>query len=67
MEEFAYCQGAQCTGGYQREFQGSLSLDNVEMRYFGQNGLQYGIEVAGLGDRGHSVNISNVAMNRGYF
>lgn len=68
MEDFAYCEsGERCTGGYQREFRGVMTLDNVEMRYFGQNGRHYGIEVADLGDHGALVNISNVAMNRGYY
>jgi parallel beta-helix repeat protein len=43
-----------------------MDLDNIELRYFGQNNLRAGVELIDLRDAG-SVNISSVAFNRGYF
>jgi hypothetical protein len=53
--------------GYRREFAGNMQLDNVEMRYFGQNNLRAGLELVNLRDKGANVSVTNVAMNRGYF
>ena len=57
----------QCRDGYRREFAGSMQLDNVELRYFGQNNLRAGLELVNLGGNGANVSVTNVAMNRGYF
>jgi hypothetical protein len=53
--------------GYRRQFAGNMQLDNVEMRYFGQNNLRAGLELVNLRDKGANVRVTNVAMNRGYF
>jgi hypothetical protein len=67
-EEFIACDAyLQCTSGYRREFAGTMHLDNVEMRYFGQNNLRAGLELVNLRGKGANVIVTNVAMNRGYF
>jgi len=67
-EDYTLCdQYLQCQAGYRRKFSGRLELDNVEMRYFGQNNLRAGIEVLGLGEAGVNVSITKTSMNRGYF
>jgi len=67
-EEFIACDAyLQCTSGYRREFAGTMHLDNVEMRYFGQNNLRAGLELVNLRGKGANVSVTNVAMNRGYF
>ena len=67
-EEYVSCDPyMQCREGYRRAFAGSLQLDNVEMRYFGQNDLRAGLELKNLREGGANVSITNVAMNRGYY
>ena len=67
-EEYTVCDAyLQCQDGYRREFAGSMQLDNVELRYFGQNNLRAGLELVNLGHKGANVSVTNVAMNRGYF
>ena len=67
-EEYTACDAfLQCSSGYRRQFAGSMQLDNVEMRYFGQNNLRAGLELVNLRDKGANVSVTNVAMNRGYF
>jgi len=50
-----------------RQFAGNMQLDNVEMRYFGQNNLRAGLELVNLREKGANVSVTNIAMNRGYF
>ena len=67
-EEYTVCDAyLQCRDGYRREFAGSMQLDNVELRYFGQNNLRAGLELVNLGGNGANVSVTKVAMNRGYF
>ena len=67
-EEYTACDAyLQCSSGYRRQFAGNMQLDNVEMRYFGQNNLRAGLELVNLRDKGANVSVTNVAMNRGYF
>jgi cysteine-rich repeat protein len=66
-EEYVLCDvSMQCQSGFKRKFVGRLELDNVEMRYFGQNNLRPGIAISGMGDAGVNVSVTNIAMNRGY-
>jgi hypothetical protein len=51
-----------------RNAQGSADIRDVELRFFGQNNIRAGITVSGMGSLSqNSVNITSVAMNRGYF
>jgi hypothetical protein len=42
-----------------------MELDNIEMRYYGQNNLRAGLELINLQDA--NVSVTNSTMNRGYF
>jgi len=67
-EDYILCDAyLQCQDGYRRKFAGSIELDNIEMRFFGQNNLRAGIELVNLRDKAANVSITNIAMNRGYF
>ena len=67
-EDYTYCdEFLRCKSGYQRSFLGMMTLDNIEMRYFGKNGQNYGIDIVDLADKGQNVTIRNIAMNRGYY
>ena len=67
-EDYVLCDAFfQCQDGYRRNFIGSMHLDFIEIRYFGQNNLRAGIELRGLSDKGVNVSVSNIAMNRGYY
>jgi len=67
-EDYTVCDAfLQCQEGYQRRFSGQLDLDNVEIRYFGQNNKRAGLELINLDDGGTNVSVTNVAMNRGYY
>ncbi len=65
-EDFTDCtQAEECTTGYRRAFEGSVDLEGVELRYFGQNNLRPGIAFENV----QSVNstLRAVSFNRGYF
>ena len=61
--EEVYCNVKQeCFTGTARKLAPTVQIDSVELRYYGQNALRPGIEVL----NSHDVNISRVALNRGY-
>ena len=65
-EEYILCDDyLQCQNGHRRKFSGSMELDNIEMRYYGQNNLRAGLELINLQDA--NVSVTNSTMNRGYF
>jgi hypothetical protein len=68
-EDVVACdKSRQCSSGYRQSYRGQMTLQNVEMRYYGQKEAQPGITVNSLGSmkKGEGVTIDNVAMNRGY-
>jgi hypothetical protein len=67
-EDYTMCDiSGKCEEGFRRKFSGRMEIDNIELRYFGQNNLRAGIELINLGDAGAHVRVANVAFNRGYF
>jgi hypothetical protein len=67
-EDYTMCDiSGNCEEGFRRKFSGRMEIDNIELRYFGQNNLRAGIELTNLGDAGANVSVANVAFNRGYF
>ena len=67
-EDYTMCDiSGKCEEGFRRKFSGRMEIDNIELRYFGQNNLRAGIELINLGDAGANVTVANVAFNRGYF
>lgn len=64
-EDYTDCsQAEECTTGYRRQFEGTVDMSNIELRYFGQNNLRPGIAFQNLQTLNSTVR--GVAFNRGY-
>jgi hypothetical protein len=67
-EDFTSCTKLRvCSGGYRRSFSGSVTLSNVELKYYGQNNLRNGLVFSKLTDSGKDSVVQNISFNRGYF
>ncbi|KAJ1475672.1 hypothetical protein T484DRAFT_1827474 [Baffinella frigidus] len=66
-EDFVYCSQEQnCESGYRRSFAGHVEMEDVEMRYHGQNNLRPSLRFANLPRKAAKSFVRNVAFNRGY-
>lgn len=65
-DDYVYCDSSMQCQLYSRTLSGRMELDNIELRYFGQNSVRAGVELIDLLDVA-AVNITSVAFNRGYF